>query len=651
MAEQKYVDWDGLVYYDGKNKEYIRQQLTNLIKLGGEVTFEELHVEKYSPSFDNLNYIYKITNEFVADDWFESSIRGNIYPAGTWIMVAEYNLTYLYTIFSEPNTNDQGEVDLTPIYSEIDSLKNTDIKIKSDIQTINAKFSDYATTDQFDELSNEINSNNSKIADIEVSVDDNSESIEEINNKLDAIEDAVSDNKTTLDLIIETNNEQSEAIDELTESISKINSKIDNISFDTSGLATKEEVVAVEAKVDAIVIPEVPIKVSELENDAGYITLENLPDEKGKIFAINVTGYSYNTVVTPEEDVALSYLYDSNSFDSMRDPSCVVYIKDSQLDTYWRIVSRINAVNDPEDHSQVYGYQYLYLECGPALDSLDEKSRISKCIYEFRRFWEESGDVGEWRFCNSNIIDTSTIATEQFVKDSIDAINIPETDLSNYYNKTETETLVNEAVKDIEHPSELFVVDFNAPDFAAALEAYNNGKLLLLTNAAPDGNGYAVMNYVRDDMITFTKFLMSRSETYGAFNTYYLHSDNTWELAKEVKLNKVEATVNENDDIVGLTIGKNTYDFDNFATTEVVNQITEDINTIENTYVTNQTLEENYITIADGVTKQDVNVIVETQVEAIVKEEIETTVETIIQEKVDAGEITVATDAITYGEF
>ena len=281
----------------------------------------------------------------------------------------------------------------------------------------------------------------------------------------------------------------------------------------------------------------------------------------------------------------------------------------------------------------------------------------------------------------------------------ITAKDIPETDLSNYYNKTETENLIAEAVKDIEHPTvdlegyatedwvnsqgfqkehqelseyakksdipqpELFVIDYNAPNFAAAFEAYNNGKLLLLTNAAPDGNGYAVMNYVRDDMITFTKFLMSRSETYGAFNTYYLHSDNTWEVAKEVKLNKVDAIVDENQDITGLTIGKNSYDFDNFATTEVVNQLNENI---ENNYVSNTTLEEknyvteqhitqNYITIQDAantyVTTEAVTEVVETQVNEVVTKEIETKVVEVIQEKVDNNEISVTADKITYGEF
>ena len=101
---------------------------------------------------------------------------------------------------------------------------------------------------------------------------------------------------------------------------------------------------------------------------------------------------------------------------------------------------------------------------------------------------------------------------------------------------------------------ELYKVDFNAPNYSEAVEAYNNGKMLVLINAAPDVNSYAIMNYVSDTFITFTKFLISRSESYGAFNTYYLKNDNSWEFAKEVKLNKVEITAEGN-----LQIGKELY--------------------------------------------------------------------------------------------
>lgn len=134
-----------------------------------------------------------------------------------------------------------------------------------------------------------------------------------------------------------------------------------------------------------------------------------------------------------------------------------------------------------------------------------------------------------------------------------------------------TKEFVSEAIKDVTIPeSEIYKVDFNAPDFTAAIDAYKNGKFLVLTNAAPDANGYAVMNYVRADLITFTKFLTSRSETYGAFNTYYLHSDNTWEVSKEVKLNKVEITTDGN-----LQVGKQLFEvpsIDGLATEEFVNR-------------------------------------------------------------------------------
>ena len=142
-----------------------------------------------------------------------------------------------------------------------------------------------------------------------------------------------------------------------------------------------------------------------------------------------------------------------------------------------------------------------------------------------------------------------------------------------------TEEFVTEAISGIKvQASDIYKVDYNAPNFAEALEAYNSGKVLVLINAAPDINSYAVMNYVNDKYITFTKFLMSRSEAYGAFNTYYLGSDNVWEIAKEVKLNKVEANVNG--EIAGelstIRIGKEIFSIpstDGFATEDFVHEM------------------------------------------------------------------------------
>ena len=124
-------------------------------------------------------------------------------------------------------------------------------------------------------------------------------------------------------------------------------------------------------------------------------------------------------------------------------------------------------------------------------------------------------------------------------------------ELSNLDQKIEKNTVlyneyVDNAIANIEIPeAELYKVDFNNPNYADAKAAYESGKLLVLINAAPDVNSYALMNYVSEKYITFTKFLTSRSEAYGSFNTYYLSPANTWEVSKEVRLNKVEANPSE----------------------------------------------------------------------------------------------------------
>ena len=138
---------------------------------------------------------------------------------------------------------------------------------------------------------------------------------------------------------------------------------------------------------------------------------------------------------------------------------------------------------------------------------------------------------------------------------------------------------------------------------------------------------------------------------------------NSQEFAKKSDISHVEAVVDSNNDIIGLTIGANTYDLDHFATTETVTQINENIQNIENTYVTNETLEQkhyvteqhitqNYITIQDAadtyVTNEKVTEVVTNEVETVVTEQIETKVTEVIEQKIEGGEITVQSDSISY---
>lgn len=76
-------------------------------------------------------------------------------------------------------------------------------------------------------------------------------------------------------------------------------------------------------------------------------------------------------------------------------------------------------------------------------------------------------------------------------------------------------------------------------------------------------------------------------------------------------------------------------DLSNFVTTETVNNITTQIQNIEQNYITNEKVTE----------------IVTEKVSIKVDEQVESKVADVIQDKVNTGEIAVAVDKITYGEF
>ena len=119
----------------------------------------------------------------------------------------------------------------------------------------------------------------------------------------------------------------------------------------------------------------------------------------------------------------------------------------------------------------------------------------------------------------------------------------------------------------------IYIVDYNNPNFAEAVAAFNAGKLVVLKGAAPDANSYAFINYVSPSKITFSKFLTSRSNSYAVLNTYYLLSDNTWDDGDQsngdpvgggsnARFNAVVANVSTTStdaDLTSLKVGKITY--------------------------------------------------------------------------------------------
>ena len=144
MAKLRYVDWDGLVYYDGKIKKYIDDKLEEVIKVGNSVTFDELP----DPSFHNINYIYKITESFTSNTRFEK--QGIEYPAGTVVLVSNIDDVYLYTIFYEPVSG--SDIDLTTLLSRIAAVEKNEEENSTKLTNLESSI-----TKELETLKTEIN--------------------------------------------------------------------------------------------------------------------------------------------------------------------------------------------------------------------------------------------------------------------------------------------------------------------------------------------------------------------------------------------------------------------------------------------------------------------------------------------------------------
>lgn len=325
MAEIMYVDWDGLVYYDTRSKQYIKDIVDQTIKFGGYYTFEDVP----APGFETLHVAYKITDKFVVSPetaYFLKTCAGKTFEAGTVILVVEdgesdtYRFDILFEAHSGTPLTPEGELDL----------------------------SNYYTRAQVDDL---------------------------LSGKVNAAELDRYYLKTETDNLL----------------ADKAN------KADLNGLATEEFVVTT---ISAIEIPEAPTRVSELENDAGYITEHQ--DISGKAD-----------------------------------------------------VDHKHTLADIEDYVPVNLEPYALKTDVPSVEGLATETFVKNAIAEAELNDKEVDLTGyatkdELSAVEAKIPSLEGLATETFVTEAIN--NIPEADLSNYYNKTETENLVNDAVKAISVP-------------------------------------------------------------------------------------------------------------------------------------------------------------------------------------------------------
>lgn len=139
MAQIAYVDWDGLVYYDGKIKDYISNNLEDTLKDGGQVLYDQLP----TPTRNNVNFVFTVMEDFTrTEELF--GVNGGTYNKGTAVKVTEVNPgQYLYTIVNETRNPSDVEA-FDDIYEQIKELKNA-------IDAFNPESSDYYNKSEINE--------------------------------------------------------------------------------------------------------------------------------------------------------------------------------------------------------------------------------------------------------------------------------------------------------------------------------------------------------------------------------------------------------------------------------------------------------------------------------------------------------------------
>lgn len=253
---------------------------------------------------------------------------------------------------------------------------------------------------------------------------------------------------------------------------------------DLSGLATKDDIknlantAYVDEKVAEIVIPEVPTKVSELINDKNYIS--DIPNEYVTESELAAKGY-----LTEHQDLSSHALKSDIPTKVGQLENDVGYL--TTVPSEYITETELSAKNYLTEHQSLAAYatktyvENVVAENQPNLTKYALKTDIpdvSKFMTAVpdeyvteneltaKGYLTEHQSLAEYAkksdlFSKSynDLIDTPVIpsvdglATETYVDEAIANIDIPNTDLSNYYTKAETTSLVSEAVATIKPPA------------------------------------------------------------------------------------------------------------------------------------------------------------------------------------------------------
>lgn len=469
MAQIAYVDWDGLVYYDGKIKQYISDIADGCLKAGGKIPFAQLP----RPSYDNLNYVYKITDSFTSTNDFDKP--GFKYEAGALVQVeapANSN-TYRYTVIYEVIHADDLEqrvasledgaeehtVDIGALSNSIDELYamlGAEYAKKSDIPSI-----DGLASEQY--VNEAVQGALENIAFDDKQVVENTAAIQSLNESVSSIEDGLQSIENNLDGALGGIEELIDDVSQLSEQIAtkadgKHNHTLSDISdyapVDLSPYAQKDWVEEQQYLTEHqslegyAKVSDIPTNVSAFINDAGYAKSSDV-NEKLENKAHKSHSHSDYALRT-EIPKKVSDLTNDSQFVTEFSLQNKGFLTEHQsLDGYAKsieIPTKVSQLTNDSGYLTSVPDEYVtaaelaakkYLSVIPSeyitSDELDAKGYLTR--HQSLDGYAKLTDLPKIPTKVSAFTNDAKYATVDQLSTSIANIKFPEVDLSNYYTK------------------------------------------------------------------------------------------------------------------------------------------------------------------------------------------------------------------------
>ncbi len=195
---QKYVNWDGLVYYDGKIKNFIKDKLSPCFKFAGVFAAETLP----APESEYVNYIYQVSNDFTSNEVFDKPDLK--YEAGALIYVKQIaDGQYRYSILVEAPTVTTSEIldKFDTLTRQIEDQNDTITLLDKTVKDLDADAE--KSSEKITDLRNDVDGINSTLTTMSEAVDNLSGSVESFEGQFDAIDESITDIKSEHEKTVE----------------------------------------------------------------------------------------------------------------------------------------------------------------------------------------------------------------------------------------------------------------------------------------------------------------------------------------------------------------------------------------------------------------------------------------------------------------